>query len=128
MTFVQKTPINQEGVKIENEKKQDMPLKYAHKEKKPYQCHTCDESFSYKVTLKRHVEVVHEQNKQYKCSICNDSFFKKLDLEKHLESVHEKIKPHKCSICNKGFDRRRDRVKHEFVYEKKMNQKCHVCI
>ena len=106
-------------VDIKDESKQGI-LEYVQTEKKPYQCNICNDSFSYKVTLKKHVKSVHEKNIQFKCSICNNTFSRKNGLKSHMESVHEKIKRHKCSICNIGFYKRGNLINHKSVHEKKI--------
>ena len=72
---------------------------------KSHKCSICDNSFSRKFNLKKHIETVHDGKKPHKCSVCDYSCSRNARLKKHIEIVHERKKPHKCSICDISFSR-----------------------
>ena len=70
--------------------------------KKRKKCDICNENFSQRGNLNRHVATVHEEKKQFKCDICNDDFKSKHVMKEHIEK-NQKGKENekfKCDICN----------------------------
>ena len=61
--------------------------------KKPYSCGTCDASFTYKISMKRHIATVHEGAKPYKCSFCDRCYAAKINLNGHISKRHKKRLP-----------------------------------
>ena len=59
------------------------------KRKLSIKCPICDNNFSEKGSLTRHIGSVHEGKKPFKCSICDYKFKTKWNLSKHIASVHE---------------------------------------
>ena len=53
----------------------------------------------YEVKKKLYNTSVHESKKPLKCGICDNLFSKKGDLKKHIESEHTKKVSFKCDIC-----------------------------
>ena len=63
-------------------------------------CRVCDNTFTSKQELKRHVETLHgELNK---CNQCDEKFPTSWQLENHLQ-VHGLQKKHICDDCGKAF-------------------------
>ena len=50
-------------------------------EKKPFKCSDCDEVFSQKGNLDRHIEPVHERYKPFKFNNCGAAFYLKRKSE-----------------------------------------------
>ena len=71
--------------------------------KKPFKCDICDQSFSAKAVLNRHIDSIHKGIKPFKCNVCDKAFAHKLHLNGHIESVHKGKKPFKCNICDASF-------------------------
>ena len=62
-------------------------------EEKPYSCGTCDASFNFKASMKRHIATVHEGAKPYKCSFCDRCYAAKINLNGHISKRHRKRLP-----------------------------------
>ena len=60
---------------------------------KPYRCGTCDASFNFKASMKRHIATVHEGAKPYKCSFCDRCYAEKRNLNGHISKHHRKKLP-----------------------------------
>ncbi|XP_013162657.1 PREDICTED: zinc finger protein 135-like isoform X2 [Papilio xuthus] len=71
-----------------------------------FPCPDCGKTFSRKVYMSNHYQLVHMKKSQHYCDICNKYFSSAFSLRTHRESVHEKKYPPKdkiCDICGKGF-------------------------
>ena len=73
-----------------------------HDGEKPYKCTICENRYSEKDTLKKHIAKVHEKKFQILCSICGVSI-DKYNLRQHIQTVHEGKKPFPCHLCSKSF-------------------------
>ena len=62
-------------------------------DEKPYSCGTCDASFNFKASMKRHIATVHEGAKPYKCLFCNRCYAAKINLNGHISKHHRKRLP-----------------------------------
>jgi hypothetical protein len=62
----------------------------------------CDNEYSTKYNLQRHVESVHMHVKRYPCKICSVLFSSRQSLKEHLH-VHSGAMPFKCNTCCKVF-------------------------
>ncbi|XP_046405035.1 zinc finger protein 37-like [Ischnura elegans] len=82
----------------------------SHSAKKPYSCNECEQSFSNKHCLVRHVRT-HTKEKPYSCIECEKSFSKKSNLVQHIRT-HTKEKPYSCGECEKSFSRKSHLVNH----------------
>ena len=52
------------------------------------ECNICDESFTSKISLNRHIVSVHEGKKPFKCAICDTSLSENSYFSRHIEAVH----------------------------------------
>ena len=59
-------------------------------EEKGYTCGTCDASFTFESSMKRHIATVHEGAKPYKCSFCDRCYAEKRNLNGHVSKHHRK--------------------------------------
>ena len=73
-------------------------LTAVYEDKKPFKCSICDNNFSKKGQLKRHIASVHEGSKPFKCTICEYKSSQKGHLKLHIASVHEGKKSFKTII------------------------------
>ncbi|GFU33501.1 zinc finger protein [Nephila pilipes] len=72
---------------------------------KMFKCELCLMEFKYKNNLDRHMKCHNRNN----CKICNEQFTKRKALCKHLKIVHNITEPEKlyiCSFCGKNFTKR----------------------
>ena len=76
-------------------------MKYNHTNERNYQCSTCNEEFTHKSNLTKHIRA-HTGKKYYQCTTCQKSFSKKSNLEAHIRT-HSGERPFKCTTCEKSF-------------------------
>ena len=91
--------------------------------KQSYACEVCDQTFSFKSSLRRHEKVKHfKANVNYdfiedmdkiielSCDQCDQTFNRRSNLARHISVVHEKDKTSKkgfvCTFCEKYFSRK----------------------
>lgn len=70
-----------------------------HNGEKPYSCTECDQSFSQKPELRRHM--LSHTGGGFLCSYCGKSLRDPHTLKSH-ERLHTGERPHHCSLCGKG--------------------------
>ena len=73
-----------------------------HKGIKPFKCKLCDNSFTLKSYLKRHIAANHEEHR-FKCTKCDYSCSQNCHLDIHIAAVHERKKPFQCDKCKAAF-------------------------
>ena len=100
-------------------------IRYAH-EKIRYDCHLCDESYTFKRPLKLHIERVHEgKSNSKKCPICKRLV---VNVKRHVDQVHEKITPHICDICSAKFPQKHKLEMHvRTVHQGERPYECQFC-
>ena len=69
----------------------------------PIKCKVCNDVFTQKGNLTKHVKAVHEGNKPFKCSFCDYSSSRNDRLHQHTSSIHEGKKPFKCDNVKLDF-------------------------
>ena len=61
--------------------------------------------------------LVHTRKKDFQCEICENKFSRKQDLQRHMQDIyHTKIKAHECDICKKKFSQKGNLVQHFRIY------------
>ena len=75
-----------------------------------WSCEKCDQTFSFKNALDKHVAVVHE--KKLKCTLCVFTSELSIDLKNHMSSNHGGQKPVNCAICFIYFEKKIKLQKH----------------
>ncbi|KAE8297663.1 Zinc finger protein 219 [Larimichthys crocea] len=71
-----------------------------HNGEKPYPCTECDQSFSQKPELRRHM--FSHTGGGFLCSYCGKSLRDPHSLKSH-ERLHTGERPHRCPVCEKGY-------------------------
>ncbi|CAG9855516.1 unnamed protein product [Phyllotreta striolata] len=110
---------------------------------RPYTCVFCDNSFTQKSTLERHINCKHfdseKERYNFECYICEKKFVRKDHLEAHMYNVHIKkqsnIEPidsepntnflnlKSCKLCGKTFSLYSYLQNHLIVHEETKQQK-----
>lgn len=81
---------------------------------KPYVCTKCNEIFTQKGGLQRHMHDVHDDmNKSFLCSECGVAFKRQATLNSHVADVHQKKKVFSCHQCSLRFARKSGLTRHE---------------
>ena len=93
IVFIQEKAKNEYESKISNEEITISQNMFTAKEKS-YKCEKCNNFFSHKSNLDRHISSVHEGKKPYRCEICYKSFTQNTNLKSHIILVHYKEKQH----------------------------------
>ena len=91
-----------------------------HTELKEHQCEVCENKFSRKGDLKRHM-LTHTNKKDHECDICKKRFSKKCSLIDHFK-IHSGEKPYGCADCGKWFTQSSNRNFLIRVYHKKLSK------
>ncbi len=96
----------------------------SHTNENPFQCPECQQHFSQKHHLDRHIDGVHKKLRPFPCDSCDKAFLTKRDLDRHVDAVHKKIKPHKCIECDRSFAAKPDLLKHVDVVHRNLKAYC----
>ena len=73
---------------------------------KPFVCTMCNESFSRRHTLNKHIRGAHgTENKPFQCSSCSKTFKSTTKLEHHFARFHELRNVQSCPHCGKLYSR-----------------------
>merc|ERR1711963_851627 len=98
-----------------------------------WQCDICQNRFSRKDHLAKHVAAVHEKIRPFECTTCGQKFSQKHHLSKHILAVHAKVKPYGCHLCDQSFLQRHHLGAHIMsvhqppVHEEEDGTKTYVC-
>jgi KRAB domain-containing zinc finger protein len=95
---------------------------------KDFRCDICDEAFSLKSSLNRHVNSVHKKHTRFSCDLCDYRSYYRSHLETHSKAVHLGIKEFKCDICDKAFSQKGHLTGHKNRIHKNLkNYSCELC-
>ena len=97
-----------------------------------WQCDVCQNRFTRKDHLQKHVTAVHEKVRPFDCIQCGQKFSQKHHLRAHMLARHEEdktaAKAYACQQCPKRFTRNDHLERHiESVHEKRKLFECTVC-
>jgi hypothetical protein len=97
-----------------------------------WQCDVCQNRFTRKDHLQKHVSSVHEKVRPFDCTQCGQKFSQKHHLRAHILARHEDdktaSKAFACQQCPKRFTRSDHLERHiESVHEKRKSFECTVC-
>uniref|UniRef100_A0A1B0CGC8 Putative zn finger n=1 Tax=Lutzomyia longipalpis TaxID=7200 RepID=A0A1B0CGC8_LUTLO len=95
------------------------------KGKDSYSCNQCDMTFKNHYFLTKH-RAVHLVSKKNVCTHCNQVYSTKQNLRRHIEDIHEKLRNHLCTICGKGFAQITTLKSHYNVHSK-IKFQCDIC-
>ncbi|MCL4129680.1 UNVERIFIED_CONTAM: hypothetical protein GTU68_015071 [Idotea baltica] len=87
-----------------------------------HSCDTCHKKFNSERTLKQH----NRSHKTYPCKVCSKIFLKKTKLKKHLEE-HTQKKTFVCAICSKNFTCKRNLDHHSLIHSGEKPFSCENC-
>ncbi|KAM3913742.1 uncharacterized protein RB166_018931 [Leptodactylus fuscus] len=96
-----------------------------HMKCKPYQCPDCEQCFTVRSSLLRHLKN-HSVEKPFACTDCGKCFKRKSLLVKHLRS-HTGEKPFSCMECGKGFMQKSNLTEHHRIHTGERPFSCPVC-
>ncbi len=73
----------------------------------------CQQEFTKKKSLKRHLQTNHQIPNRFECKICDSTFGRNGCLLKHVRKFHNKLGLHQCDICPRAFDQVKSSLKIE---------------
>ena len=91
--------------------------------KKNFECLTCNKKFASKTSLKNHKRI---HRKNVLCKFCLKSFRDKTNLFRHVR-IHKGEKPYVCFTCDKKFATKYQLQDHQATHSEERNFKCMVC-
>ena len=84
-----------------------------HEGEKFYPCASCEQTFTSKYNMQRHVKNVHGEKKpKHKCTLCDATFNQKGNIKRHMAVVHDGVKPFECQYCGFCFGVKGFLIKH----------------
>ncbi|GAB0094060.1 hypothetical protein DMENIID0001_092810 [Sergentomyia squamirostris] len=95
------------------------------KGKESYQCNMCEMMFKNHYFLTKH-RAIHHTSRKNVCPHCNQVYSTKQNLRRHVEDIHEKLRNHLCTICGKGFAQITTLKSHYNVHSK-IKFQCDIC-
>ena len=57
-----------------------------------YKCQECEEGFTRKEELTKHVKIVHQGSNFFRCRKCDVSFIRKENLIRHNADLHREVR------------------------------------
>ena len=94
-------------------------------------CHTCEQSFSKKDTLRIHIKMAHFNLKVPQCDVCSKLFSSEHGLTYHWKVAVCKREPIPCGDCNEHFlskiELKVHRSKEHPVQKQLVPWPCHIC-
>uniref|UniRef100_A0AAY5KIL9 C2H2-type domain-containing protein n=1 Tax=Esox lucius TaxID=8010 RepID=A0AAY5KIL9_ESOLU len=102
----------------------------SHSKERPFHCGTCERSFKYKDTLKKHHVAAPSSAPTLKepkpCGVCGKVFNRASGMAIHMRS-HSSERPFPCLNCDKTFAQLSYLVVHERVHSGEYPYQCSVC-
>ncbi|XP_067133513.1 zinc finger protein 28-like [Centruroides vittatus] len=121
---------------------------FFHIGKKPFNCTTCNQKFSWQFLLRRHlkehntekqIEIDHKihrlpsssknrkvsERKHFQCDICDKLLTSKGHLERHHRTLHQES--YCCKICKKEFQTKPLLTRHQVSHSEDRPFKCDIC-
>ena len=101
-----------------------------HTGEKPFQCETCQRSFSQKSSLNSHMkthQVIREKpSKRFECDICDHKATTKQNLTSH-RTTHTGERPFKCDVCDFSLTRKEHLITHMRIHNDEKPFECEYC-
>ena len=79
---------------------------------RPTLCAACGQTFRDRSGMKKHYKLVHMGQKDHKCDQCENEYSSKIHLKRHIEAAHMDLSFH-CDFCIKVFKTSIDLKEHE---------------
>lgn len=76
-----------------------------------FRCYFCDDVFTVKWKLAKHLQTYHSNERKFVCVICGRAFKQSHHLREHLTS-HTGERNYSCDICEKTFQRKSSQQRH----------------
>lgn len=76
-----------------------------------FRCYFCDEVFTIKWKLTKHLQTYHSSERKFVCVICGRAFKQSHHLREHVTS-HTGERNYNCDICDKSFQRKSSQQRH----------------
>ena len=98
-----------------------------------HKCNDCNKTFKFQRNLKLHVLNVHDKKKSYTCKLCEEEFSSKGNMNRHLEEQHsifdlenpiQSKDPSEflCNLCDKNFKRKEQLASHMNTHQSTENK------
>ncbi|RVE43137.1 hypothetical protein evm_012216 [Chilo suppressalis] len=84
----------------------------SHTKTQVYICDLCSKEFLYKSTLKNHLKLHDGTRRKCVCHLCGHTFNDTTNMAIHIRTVHEKLKPYRCDLCEHSYGSKKHLVVH----------------
>lgn len=92
-----------------------------------FECHICQNKFSLKANLERHVQLHTEVKRTFVCDQCGSSYFTYQALRDHFNNAHTDTSECKCTLCGKVFSSARSLQRHLPSHSEERPHCCPLC-
>ncbi|CRK89119.1 CLUMA_CG002677, isoform A [Clunio marinus] len=102
-----------------------------------YKCRFCEQEFTHRYNLKKHLKEIHGQQEDHVCHICGKKYLTADGLNLHMRYTHEphmndsknSLKVNKCRKCCKSFPSVESLQQHKNEFHPKvLKEKCYICL